>query len=403
MTAAMKMILGSFAACLALGAMADAPAISDVVARQRWPWSRLVDIDYVLTCDSTQRVDVVLAAKDGSDTLTLPTESLSGDLYGVTHGPRRIIWDPTKTAYTNSQMLTQFSVTLTPTPAPLYMIVDLTKTAGAEGEIEYLYPDDARLVTEGRFTNVWFGVTNDSAYATDKLVLRRVPAGSFMMGPEDVPANTQSVMLTKDFYVSIFEVTETQWAKIMGGTLSAKPKVSVPYNLIRGATNDTPAVNWYTTGADVCPTSFIGRLRAKTGIGDFDLPTEAQWEYLCRAGTTTYFNDGLPGSSTNQLNALAWWTGNCVAMQPVGQKLPNLWGLYDTHGNAWEWVLDWYSATLPSGTNPPGSAAGTTRMKRSGSCSDPAVNNRSAARHSSGTDPAASSTLTGFRLIRNLQ
>jgi len=225
MTTAMKMILGSFAACLALGAMADAPAISGVVARQRWPWSRLVDINYVLTCDSTQRVDVVLTAKDGSDTLTLPLESLSGDLYSVTHGPRRIIWDPTKTSYTNSHMLTQFSVTLTPTPVPLYMIVDLTKTNGAADRIQYVYESDLTNGLWGAWvrnpaTNngeviesvIWTGVTTNDLYKTDKLVLRRIHAGSYGRGDN---ANL-STTLTKDFYAGVFEVTQRQWELIKG-------------------------------------------------------------------------------------------------------------------------------------------------------------------------------------------
>ncbi|HRR33443.1 MAG TPA: hypothetical protein P5026_05055, partial [Kiritimatiellia bacterium] len=138
----LKMMTGVLVAGLAWCATADAPVISDVVVRQRWPWSRLVDIDYVLEGDPANKMDIQVTAKDGSVPLDLPPDSLSGHLYEVTPGPRRIIFDPTQTVYTNNQMLARFSVTLTPTPVPLYMIVDLTLAPGADGQIEYVYEED---------------------------------------------------------------------------------------------------------------------------------------------------------------------------------------------------------------------------------------------------------------------
>jgi len=98
------------AGCLALGALADGPAINDVVVRQRWPWSRLVDINYVLACDPSVKVDVALTAKNGTAPLALPPESLSGDnLCGVSQGAHHIVWDPVKAGYTN-EVLKQFNV-----------------------------------------------------------------------------------------------------------------------------------------------------------------------------------------------------------------------------------------------------------------------------------------------------
>ena len=399
MKTTMKMTLGSLVACLALGAMADTPTISDVVVRQRWPWSRLVNIDYVLSCDATQRVDVAVAAYDGSAALTLPTDSLSGDLYGVAPGAGRIVWDPTKSAYTNN-ILTRFRVTLTPTFSPVYMILDLTKAAGASDQVEYIYPGDARLVTYGRFTNVWFGVTNDSVYATTKLVLRHVHAGSFKMG-DNVNISTT---LTKDFYAGVFEVTEAQWQMIMNGTVgtSMKPKALVSYNDIRGATNSVPSVNWPTTGTTVSSTSLIGELRAVTGLTTFDLPTDAQFEYLCRAGTTSYYNDGESSSAdTSVLNRLAWWLNNSSgATHTVGGKEMNGWGLYDTHGNVWEMCLDW-SASQTGGTDPVGPTSGSARVCRCGAYDSAANRNSSSAR---GTAAPSDSTgsVKGFRLILNL-
>ena len=210
-----RVLIEMMAVFMAVSSMAADPTVSQVTARQRWPWSRLVDIDYVIACDGTQSVDVAVQAFTRNTALSMPGRSLSGDLYGVSYGAHHIVWDPTATAYTNSGVLPEFRVTLSVAEAPVYMIVDLTKSAGADGQIEYIYPGDARLETYGLFTNVWFGVTNDSVYATDKLVLRRIHAGSYGMGDS---ANL-STTLTKDFYAGVFEVTQRQWELITG----AKP------------------------------------------------------------------------------------------------------------------------------------------------------------------------------------
>jgi formylglycine-generating enzyme required for sulfatase activity len=372
-TTAMKTGMGLLAVSLALGAFAADPVISDVVVRQRWPWSQLVDIDYVLTCDATQSVDVAVAAQDGSTTLTLPAESLSGDLSDVAHGTHRIVWDPMKTAYTNSQMLTQFSVTLTQTPVPVYMIVDLTKDTGADGQIEYVYPGDARLETYGRFTNVWFGVTNDSTYATTKLVLRRVPAGTFVMGTTSstlgyYSARTplRNVTLSHGFYVGVFELTQKQWELVYGTAPSTykvdgdtRPLDASMWQWIRGSNIGT---NW-PVHAQVDDTSFIGKLRARTRMDGIDLPTSAQWEYAARAGVYTNglqnglnitnryedanlslicrykFNGGMqiiPGAT----NAWGASVSTEFATARVGSFPPNNWGLYDVHGNVREWCLN---------------------------------------------------------------
>ncbi|MDD3545383.1 MAG: formylglycine-generating enzyme family protein [Kiritimatiellae bacterium] len=427
---AVKVVTGLMIVVLAWGAMAGAPAVSDVVVRQRWPWSRLVDIDYVLTCDPTASVDVRVTAKDGTVPLHLPLASLSGHMYDVTPGPRRIIFDPTVTVYTNSQMLTQFSVTLTPAAPPLYMIVDLTKDAGAEGQIAYVYEEDLTNGVWGAWvrnpvTNngeviesvIWTGAATDDLYKTDKLALRRVPAGSFQLG--DTQNGTDNVTLTKGMYAGVFEVTQKQWNLVMGttGGTDTQAKQAVSYYDIREdpANADDPAVDWpsnRTVNAD----SFMGRLRAKTGIADFDLPTGAQWEYLCRAGTTTVFNDGngdadysLEGVDNNNgntngyLNALGWYKYNDptppAAAQPAGGKLPNAWGLYDTHGNVWEWCLDWYG--VPGcGDDPVGAYSGSTRLKRGGGWSYIAADCISAKRAYEAI--SSHGNYMGFRLVRTL-
>ena len=402
-----RILIGIMAALMASDSMADDPVISRVTVRQRWPWSRLVDIDYVLTCDATQRVDVAMTAHDGSTELTLPAESISGDLYGVPHGVHRIIWDPTTTAYTNDQVLTQFNVTLVSTPVPLYMIVDLTKTNGATDQIQYVYEADLRAGTWGSWvedpvTNkgtpvksvVWTGVTTNDIYKTDKLVLRRVPAGSYGMGNNAGIPTT----LTKDFYAGVFEVTQRQWQRMTKirpswaqhiDYYATRPVEQIKYNEIRGATNDTPSINWPLTGHAVTTNSFLGLLRASTGLTGFDLPTEAQWEYLARAGTTTLFPDGdalanvdgANNSTNTWLNPLGryrfnggyingvttpdgYTCGTTNATAAVGSYRPNAWGLYDTHGNVGEWCLDWYASALSGETDPPGPGSGEKRSVR---------------------------------------
>ncbi|MDD4623691.1 MAG: hypothetical protein PHG71_10700 [Kiritimatiellae bacterium] len=94
----------------------------DIVVRQRWPWNRRVDIDYVLDCEATQRWDVAVSAFDNDTPLDLPADSLSGEIYSVSPGAGRIVWDPLKSGHTNA-VLPQFRVSLTPVPVPLYMVV----------------------------------------------------------------------------------------------------------------------------------------------------------------------------------------------------------------------------------------------------------------------------------------
>ncbi len=397
-TTTMKMALGSLAVCFAFGAFAAEPEIRDVMVRQRWPWSRLVDIDYVLT-SADQQVDITVTGFNGTTPLTLPYASLTGDRYSQSSGAHRIVWDPMATAYTNEGVLGKFRVSLTPTLSPLYMVVDLTMDAGAQGQITYVSEEDLTNGLWGAWvrnpvTNngtvvesvVWTGVTTNDIYKTDKLVLRRVPAGSFQMG--DTQTGTPNVTLTKGMYAGVFEVTQKQWNLVMGttGGTDAQAKQNVSYYQIRedpaGAEGaDDPAVDWPSNKA-VNAASFMGRLRAKTGIPDFDLPTAAQWEYLCRAKTTTVFNDGNAdakytgteednnGDTNGYLNVLGWYKFSAptppTAAMPVGGKWPNAWGLYDTHGNVWEWCLDLWDGTFETGTDPDGPSTGTNRTFRGG-------------------------------------
>lgn len=431
-----EMAVFCIVSCFAAHVPAGEPSISEVTVHQRWPWSPLVDIDYSLACDNTQQVDIAVAGYHGESALDLPSLSLSGDLFRQTNGTHRIIWDPTQTVYTNSGALTKFSVGLTPSLAPTYMIVDLTKSAGDAGQTVYVTASDlasgaygtvATNPVDGIQSVVWTEVTNRTEYMTTKMVFRRVPAGTFSMG------GSKSVTLTKDFYIGVFEVTQAQWTNVMNSGWTSfyftnqlnraiRPAENfIAYSTLRGATNDTPAVNWPSTGTTVTPTSFMGKLRTKTGFSSFDLPTEAQWEYACRAGTATVFNDNDTSANLNTSN---WFTNQWLdavgryrynggwlngadagrsyaeyGSAQVGSYRPNAWGLYDMHGNIFEWCLDWYADTLSGGTDPVGPAWAAKRVRRGGSWSHDAGICASGNRLAQ--DDWGSSFL-GFRIVRNL-
>jgi formylglycine-generating enzyme required for sulfatase activity len=253
------------------------------------------------------------------------------------------------------------------------------------------------------------------ACKTTELWLRRIPAGTFTMGsPADELGRNMSgtqetqhtVTLSRDFFIGVFEVTQQQYWQVTGEKpafntnltyWATRPVEQVSWNRIREGATDTSARNAALTwpAADgVGDGSFMHALRMKTGL-KFDLPSEAQREYACRAGTTGAWNNGTTITNVTKdanLSLLARYNvsdsadRNCDISNkntaPVGSYLPNAWGLYDMHGNVCEWVLDRFVASM-SGTavvDPKGPASGDNRMYRDGNCTGPASQNRSANR-----------------------
>ena len=157
--------------------------------------------------------------------------------------------------------------------------------------------------------------------------------------------------ITKPFYLGKYEVTQEQWEAVMG---------SNPSNF-KGPKNPVEQVSW-----DDCQ-EFLDKLNAKAGGqgGKFVLPTEAQWEYACRAGSTGKF---CFGDDEKQLGEYAWYDENSDSKtHPVGEKKPNAWGLYDMHGNVWEWCQDWYGAYGAEAVDDPsGPTTGSGRVFRGG-------------------------------------
>ena len=237
-------------------------------------------------------------------------------------------------------------------------------------------------------------------YKTTKILLRRIDPGTVLL------YGGKPVTLTKPFYIGVFEITQKQYQLVTGSNPSSyrgdmRPVERVSWNDIRGnsSTYDWPNV---TT---VDSTTFIGKIQAKTGL-TFDLPTGSQWEYACRAGMTSSYNNGE--SSDNDLKQLGRFLGNqndgrgdYSQHTTVGSYSPNAWGLYDMHGNVYEWCLDWYSdINNDPVTDYPGAASGSCREQRGGSWNYYACDCTSY----SGNDSAPSYVYdrSGFRLSRTL-
>ncbi|MBR4125252.1 MAG: formylglycine-generating enzyme family protein [Victivallales bacterium] len=259
-----------------------------------------------------------------------------------------------------------------------------------------------------RFTNTVPNVSDDCCRTTE-LWLRRIPAGSFRMGsPASEPKRDDDerkhmVCLTQAFFLGIFPCTQRQYELVCGSNPSKFagedcPVEEVSYDDLRG----TQKGSQWPSGVEVDAESFFGRLQAKTGLA-FDLPTEAQWEYACRAGTTTAFHFGntLNGGKANCDGRFPYGTsvdGPYLAKTcRVGNYAPNAWGLYDMHGNVDEWCLDWWDAYPKAATrNPVGATSGSGRVYRGGCWSYYAQCCRSACR--ADHDPSYRNRYGGFRV-----
>lgn len=324
--------------------------VTNVVCKQQTPWNGKVDISYeVKSDDANAEVYIYATGFDQDANQSMAVRSVTGDGADgpVKPGKHSMVWNVT-TDYPGFNS-TAFSVKISAlTGGSPYLVVDLSGGADAHSyPISYL-----NQIPSGGWSD---------EYKTTKMVLRLVPPGKFMMGkPSDEYGDGKlyEVTLTKPFYVGVFEVTQKQWELVMGTNPSsykgdARPVDYVTYDAIRGTINGAgwPAHN------QVDADTFMGRLRSKANML-FDLPTEAQWEYACRAGAGTAWNNGT--TITNQykdgnLNKLGRYSynqsdnkgGYNSGYTTVGSYLPNAWGLYDMHGNVCEWCLDWYD-TYPT-------------------------------------------------------
>ena len=222
-----------------------------------------------------------------------------------------------------------------------------------------------------------------------------IPAGEFMMGSEenDWEKPVHKVKIRKPFYLGTCPVTQREWKSVMGDNPSK----------FKG--NDLPVeqVSWNDVQ------EFIRNLNEKEGTGKYRLPSEAEWEYACRAGTTTRYSFG---DDEFELGGYAWYLENSYPMEthPVGKKNPNPWGLYDMHGHVWEcvqdkWHNDYDGAPDDGSAREDDSAWGESgdsapRVFRGGAELSNACWCRSAYRNR--VDPGRLGSDTGFRLLKEL-
>ena len=196
----------------------------------------------------------------------------------------------------------------------------------------------------------------------------RIPAGEFLMGSDlgntdEAPAHRVSI--TRELEISKFEVTQAQWQTVMTNPHS---KAGAVHPTEEGAQASNSPSHFKGDSLPVDNVSwddiqvFLKRLNARDSKHTYRLPSEAEWEYACKAGKT--------GEDPKHLSAIAWYKENSEERtQPVGQKEANAWGLFDMYGNVAEWVQDWYAPDFYAGSpasNPSGPEAGEYRVYRGG-------------------------------------
>ena len=374
----------------------NAAVIEQVIVRQQWPWSTDIKVEYRLSgVTGASPVDVAVKAYNGDVELPLPTGAITGDRYGISEdGVGTIVIDPVRAFGTQKVALANFKVKLSVSESAgnldevLYKIYDLKAAAPAQSCTDVTrrqilngeygdYVTDYSSFGPGFATSasdvlVWTGVTNGLAYKTDKLVMRRIKAGSFTCGGN---TNTPSIQITidQDYFIGVFEATYAQCEHLTAGRAklffsnetcrAARPMDSLTFANIRGE-GGLVWPNQSTLGKD----TYLGKIRSLTGVNSFDLPQEIHWEYAARGGTQTIWNNGMTDDASQDKNTAlpliartkytgGWgWTLAEAKQAPdgsvdstrgtaeVGSYFPNAFGLYDCHGNVAEWCLDRYLA-----------------------------------------------------------
>lgn len=363
-------------------AASSAVSVSDVTARQRYPWNGMVDIDYTITGSDTDDTAIAVKVTD-TDTGKVYTPTNFLEVPPTIAGQHRITWSTEADGLNLIASNVTVTVSLLKYDAAtitndLFYVIDLSRGPNAvHWPVSCL-----AAVPKGGWTD---------EYKKTKLVLRRIEKGSISGINSGIYGAASSITIDKPYYIGVFEVTSVQFMLMTGGngvssyyiTYDSRPQTGISYDTLRG----TSAGALYPDSTAVDATSVIGILRTKTGLTTLDLPTGAQWEYACRAGTTNDYNNG--GSAEADLTTLGRYKGNrndgrggfSGDVTTVGSYAPNRWGLYDMHGNAGEWSLEWN---------------GRLRELCGGSCGSDADYCRSGERFPSGPSNGYSSY--GFRL-----
>ena len=326
----------------------------------------------------TTPINIGVSAWNGGVPLdsTRLNSAIKGRLYGINQdGIGEFIIDPVTAFGTSQVALANFKVKLTVSDAPanmgevIYKIFDLTAESGTfhctdvtradilngdYGTWETNYTNVATGFSTG-LTDclVWTGVTNRPNAKTTELIMRKIPSGTFQMGQtggnfsssNGNAENVHSTTLSKAFYIGVYPVTQEQYRKLTRGAWSGSAHQGGAF----------PVENaLYTVFRSVVTNSISANLLGSVEVVDY--PTEAQWEYACRAGMASELYTGMTLSS-DHLNPIAWHLGNSDNnTHEVGLKLPNAYGLYDMIGNVYEACCDYWTAN----SNVPGYSDGSS-------------------------------------------
>ena len=418
-----SVVVSAFAAVAAFGSAGEI-AVSNVAIAQDAA-TKLVTVSYTLgAAPAIVTVDfmtncVTVVSEEPYETVTnavsIGEENFSnvqGDVNRLVsgEGAHTITWKPTQSwpdRVLGPGVMTAVVTARAKVDPPDYMVVSLTNET-ALPRITYYVSTNA--LPDG-------GLAND-VYRTSRIVMRRIHAAGVRWRMGAVAAdysgsdsnvslttreNVHGVTLSEDYFIGIYEVTQGQGAYFGGRgssfrgyeDSSLRPSSSINYSSIRGSGTGN--------GHAVKSGSALQKLRTLTDI-DFDLPTSAQWEYACRAGTTSLLYTGEALVNANAYK-VGWIYGNSAvdgtrAPHVVGQKMPNAWGLYDMLGNSREWCLDWYYGTPSSDdvVDPIGPATGEERVLRGGDYSRSIKDFRPAASYFLGDIEGRNADQCGFRL-----
>jgi formylglycine-generating enzyme required for sulfatase activity len=381
--------------CVAMSVFA-APKVDKVLVRQQWPWNDKVEIEYVIS-GVEGKVDVACQVYNGEAEIEVPANAFTGARFGLSDGLYRMYFHPAR-AFGDKEVpkKLEFRLSLTSYDAQgkyaeviykIYSLQDGSRTDITRGELLNgkwgAVESDFGEIGEGYKTEladvcIWTGVTNNPKYKTTHIVMRKIDKGKLKLSKDVIAEDAEpNVNITKDYWISVFEVTQSQFEHIyiskttaLGWkgntgekqtyeygnvwTNSLAPVHAInSYMLVGGGEKSLPFtnVNWSSTSG------FFPKLYKRTGC-HFYLPTTAQWHKAARAGTRTWYYDGIeiskPSSFAKVSNAdvLGRYKGNggvtynddgsavTNGTVEVGLYRPNAYGLYDMFGNASEVMMD---------------------------------------------------------------
>ena len=366
-------------------ASASIPKVSNISYSQRIDQNgsptKLVDIQYDLDGNRSMFVELFFS-HDGGLSFPIICSEMSGDAgAGIQAGTANATWDASVDWDKNFTEQGRIMIKATYSDQP-------TGFPGLDGNRSFQEPFHVvELNSSINLEMIW------------------VEPGTFTMGSPTTEADRQAdredehnVTLTQGFYLSKYEVTQAHYEAVMTGNTETNSTGHVisatPSNWPNNPNRPVEMVSWEDAQVFLIRLNALQSANIPTGWA-YVLPTESQWEYACRAGTTTMYSWGNDINATRANYSLS----GLSQTRDVGYYAANPWGFFDMHGNVWEWTADWYQAAYPTGNpviDPTGPASGSIRVYRGGSWGNGGTNLRSAKR--SGDALSARGNGLGFRV-----